>query len=96
MGYIMGYLCILTGHKSIVLTNMTKENVVNFDCWNHGERFQVLVSTSIILGGLFTMDWTLEPGIYVVPSWLVSSQGVTPSLMDIFDLGCKHITQKNN
>ncbi|XP_038550420.1 uncharacterized protein LOC119891063, partial [Micropterus salmoides] len=43
MGYIMGYLCILTGHRSVVLTNMTKENVVNFVCWNHGKRFQVLV-----------------------------------------------------
>ncbi|XP_045921449.1 uncharacterized protein LOC123980901 isoform X1 [Micropterus dolomieu] len=43
MGYIMGYLRILTGHRSVVLTNMTKENVVNFDCWNHGEIFQVLV-----------------------------------------------------
>ncbi|XP_038550742.1 uncharacterized protein LOC119884412 [Micropterus salmoides] len=43
MGYIMGYLCTLTGHRSVVLTNMTKENVVNFVCWNHGKRFQVLI-----------------------------------------------------
>lgn len=42
MGYIIGYLCILTGHRSIVFTNMTKENVVNCDIWNHGKRFLVL------------------------------------------------------
>ena len=78
MGYILGYLCILTGHRSIVFTNLTNENVINCESWNHGKRFLVLVSTSIVLGVLFTIGWTLEPGIYVVSSWLV-----TPSLVDI-------------
>nr|XP_046245078.1 uncharacterized protein LOC124059268 [Scatophagus argus] len=32
MGYLMGYLCMLTGHRSVVMTNMTKENVL------HAER----------------------------------------------------------
>ena len=44
MGYIMGYLAMLTGHRSVVLTNMTKEHVTNFETWNHVKRFQVLVS----------------------------------------------------
>ncbi|XP_042361649.1 uncharacterized protein LOC121957188 isoform X3 [Plectropomus leopardus] len=43
MGYIMGYLAMLTGHRSVVLTNMTKEAVVKFESWNHGERFHILV-----------------------------------------------------
>ncbi|XP_049456923.1 uncharacterized protein LOC125903812, partial [Epinephelus fuscoguttatus] len=43
IGYIMGYLSMLTGHRSIVLTNMTKEHVMNFETWDHGKKFQVLV-----------------------------------------------------
>ncbi|KAM8749867.1 uncharacterized protein AB9X84_014519 [Acanthopagrus schlegelii] len=43
MGYLMGYLCIISGHRSVVLTNMTKEHVANADQWNNGTRFQVLV-----------------------------------------------------
>lgn len=52
MGYIMGYLAMLTGHRSIVFTNLTKENVVNFEMWNHGKRFQVLVSINLGMVGL--------------------------------------------
>nr|XP_046238930.1 uncharacterized protein LOC124055955 [Scatophagus argus] len=43
MGYMMGYLAMLTGHRSVVFTHLTKENVTNFETWNHGKRFQVLV-----------------------------------------------------
>ncbi|XP_078019778.1 uncharacterized protein LOC144459464 [Epinephelus lanceolatus] len=43
IGYIMGYLSMLTGHRSIVLTNMTKEHVMNFETWDHGKKFHVLV-----------------------------------------------------
>ncbi|KAM7401468.1 hypothetical protein PAMA_005597 [Pampus argenteus] len=43
MGYLMGYLCVISGHRSVVLTNMTKEHVANADQWNNGTRFQVLV-----------------------------------------------------
>lgn len=52
MGYIMGYLYILTGHQSIVFTNMTKENVINCESWNDGKRFLVLVSTLYCFGGV--------------------------------------------
>lgn len=45
MGYLMGYLCIISGHRSVVLTSMTKEHVANADQWNNGTRFQVLVSS---------------------------------------------------
>ncbi|XP_071319573.1 uncharacterized protein [Trachinotus anak] len=43
MGYLMGYLCIISGHRSVVLTSMLKEHVANADQWNNGTRFQVLV-----------------------------------------------------
>ncbi|KAE8283666.1 hypothetical protein D5F01_LYC19069 [Larimichthys crocea] len=42
MGYLMGYLCVISGHRSVVLTSMTKEHVANADQWNNGTRFQVL------------------------------------------------------
>ncbi|XP_035033823.2 uncharacterized protein LOC118121794 [Hippoglossus stenolepis] len=42
-GYIMGYLSILTGHRSVVLTNMTKQNVLDCQVWSDGNRFQVMV-----------------------------------------------------
>ncbi|KAM7386012.1 hypothetical protein PAMA_008908 [Pampus argenteus] len=42
MGYLMAYLCVISGHRSVVLTNMTKEHVANADQWNNGTRFQVL------------------------------------------------------
>lgn len=45
MGYMMGYLCIISGHRSVVLTNMLWEHVVNADRWMEGKRFQILVST---------------------------------------------------
>ncbi|KAA8577873.1 hypothetical protein FQN60_007899, partial [Etheostoma spectabile] len=43
LGYIMGYMSMLTGHRSVVLTNMKKEHVRNSAKWNQGRRFQVLV-----------------------------------------------------
>lgn len=43
-GYILGYLCILTGHRSIAMTNMTKESVAGCVSWNRGKLYQVLVS----------------------------------------------------
>ncbi|KAE8295950.1 hypothetical protein D5F01_LYC04696 [Larimichthys crocea] len=43
MGYLMGYLCVISGHRSVVLTSMTKEHVANADQWNDGTRFQILV-----------------------------------------------------
>lgn len=43
-GYIMAYLAILTGHRSIVLTNMTRENVAQCEAWDNGKKFQILVS----------------------------------------------------
>nr|XP_020467387.1 uncharacterized protein LOC109966680 [Monopterus albus] len=39
----MGYLCILTGHRSVALTNMTKESVASCVSWNRGKKYQVLV-----------------------------------------------------
>ncbi|MEQ2257733.1 hypothetical protein ILYODFUR_037805, partial [Ilyodon furcidens] len=43
MGYIMGYLAILTGHRSVVLTNMTKDMVSSADSWKNDTRFRILV-----------------------------------------------------
>ncbi|CAB1437543.1 unnamed protein product [Pleuronectes platessa] len=43
MGYLMGYLCIISGHRSVVLTSMLKEHVANADIWMDGSRYQVLV-----------------------------------------------------
>ena len=45
MGYLMGYLCIISGHRSVVLTSMLKEHVANADVWMDGSRYQVLVSS---------------------------------------------------
>ncbi|XP_028254363.1 uncharacterized protein LOC114430242 [Parambassis ranga] len=41
MGYLMGYLCVLTGHRSVVMTNMTKENVLNAERTKHGFHITV-------------------------------------------------------
>ncbi|KAI3360671.1 hypothetical protein L3Q82_002538 [Scortum barcoo] len=43
MGYIMGYLSIISGHRSVVLTNMLVEHVFAADSWRDGRRFQILV-----------------------------------------------------
>ncbi|KAE8277833.1 hypothetical protein D5F01_LYC24132 [Larimichthys crocea] len=43
MGYLMGYLCILTGHRAIVLTNMTRDQVTSADCWAGGKKYRILV-----------------------------------------------------
>ncbi|CAL9698721.1 unnamed protein product [Knipowitschia caucasica] len=43
MSFILCYMAILTGHRSVVFTNLTKESVANADSWNSGTRFQVLV-----------------------------------------------------
>ncbi|KAI3357061.1 hypothetical protein L3Q82_015444, partial [Scortum barcoo] len=41
---LMGYLSILTGHRAIVFTSMTR-NQVNFaDCWGGGKKYRILVS----------------------------------------------------
>ncbi|KAM3584920.1 uncharacterized protein V6R79_002563 [Siganus canaliculatus] len=43
MGYLMGYLTILTGHRSIVLVNMTCEHVFQADSWSGGRKCRILV-----------------------------------------------------
>ncbi|KAM3619972.1 uncharacterized protein V6R79_016567 [Siganus canaliculatus] len=43
MGYLMGYLTILTGHRSIVLVNMSCENVFQADSWSGGRKYRILV-----------------------------------------------------
>ena len=43
MGYIMGYLAILTGHRAVVFINMTKENVINCERWKKDSRYNILV-----------------------------------------------------
>uniref|UniRef100_A0AAV2M2N7 Uncharacterized protein n=1 Tax=Knipowitschia caucasica TaxID=637954 RepID=A0AAV2M2N7_KNICA len=43
MGYILGYLAIVTGHRAVVFHHTTKESVHNADSWKSGTRFQVLV-----------------------------------------------------
>ncbi|KAI3364703.1 hypothetical protein L3Q82_011491, partial [Scortum barcoo] len=50
MGYLMGYLSILTGHRAIVFTNMTR-NQVNFaDCWGGGKKYRILVDEHKTMG----------------------------------------------
>lgn len=44
MGYAMGYLSILTGHRPVVFTNMTRQQVLAADTWAGGKKFQILVS----------------------------------------------------
>uniref|UniRef100_A0AAV2M9Q2 Uncharacterized protein n=1 Tax=Knipowitschia caucasica TaxID=637954 RepID=A0AAV2M9Q2_KNICA len=43
MGYILGYLAIVTGHRAVVFHHVTKESVQEADSWKSGTRFQVLV-----------------------------------------------------
>uniref|UniRef100_A0AAV2JRN4 Uncharacterized protein n=1 Tax=Knipowitschia caucasica TaxID=637954 RepID=A0AAV2JRN4_KNICA len=43
MGYILGYLAIVTGHRAVVFHHTTKESVQEADSWKSGTRFQVLV-----------------------------------------------------
>lgn len=43
-GYIMAYLAILSGHRSVVLTNMTRENGQKHQAWSDGNKVQILVS----------------------------------------------------
>ncbi|CAK6958883.1 uncharacterized protein LOC125903812%2C partial [Scomber scombrus] len=39
IGYIMGYLTILTGQRAMVFINMNKENVINCERWNKDRRY---------------------------------------------------------
>ncbi|KAM3619424.1 uncharacterized protein V6R79_007896 [Siganus canaliculatus] len=41
--HLMGYLTILTGHRSIVLVNMSCENVFQADSWSGGRKCRILV-----------------------------------------------------
>ncbi|KAI3366574.1 hypothetical protein L3Q82_009183 [Scortum barcoo] len=43
IGYIMGYLCVISGHRAVVLTNMLVDHVFAADSWRDGRRFQILV-----------------------------------------------------
>lgn len=61
-GYLMGYLCIISGHRSVVLTSLTKEHVANADQWNNGTRFQVLVSSPSSFGVLAYVAMVLDLG----------------------------------
>lgn len=45
MGYLMGYISILTGHRSVVLVNMSSEQVQHAESWSNGTKFRILVST---------------------------------------------------
>ncbi|KAM3585381.1 uncharacterized protein V6R79_016410 [Siganus canaliculatus] len=47
MGYLMGYLTILTGHRSIVLVNMTCEHVFQADSWSGGRKCRILAKTHL-------------------------------------------------
>ncbi|KAM3619670.1 uncharacterized protein V6R79_011633 [Siganus canaliculatus] len=47
MGYLMGYLTILTGHRSIVLVNMSCENVFQADSWSGGRKYRILAKTHL-------------------------------------------------
>ncbi|TKS64996.1 hypothetical protein D9C73_027526 [Collichthys lucidus] len=47
MGYLMGYLCILTGHRAIVLTNMTRDQVTSADCWAGGKKYRILAKNHL-------------------------------------------------
>ncbi|KAI3374518.1 hypothetical protein L3Q82_021009, partial [Scortum barcoo] len=42
MGYIMRYVAILTGHRSVVLTHIAKISVRNAEVWDNGQKFQVM------------------------------------------------------
>lgn len=62
IGYLMGYLCIISGHRSVVLTSMTKEHVANADQWDNGTRFQVLVSSPSSFNVLAYLAMVLDLG----------------------------------
>lgn len=62
MGYLMGYLCVISGHRSVVLTSMTKEHVANADQWNDGTRFQILVSSPSFFSVLAYLAMVLDLG----------------------------------
>ncbi|KAI3367082.1 hypothetical protein L3Q82_008117 [Scortum barcoo] len=71
MGYIMGYLCIISGHRAVVLTNMLVDHVSAADSWRGGRRFQILVDehktvksfgqASLVLNGR-EFDWVEAAG----------------------------------
>lgn len=44
MGYAMGYLAILTGHRPVVFTKMTRQHVLAAETWAGGKKFRILVS----------------------------------------------------
>ncbi|KAI3375442.1 hypothetical protein L3Q82_003689 [Scortum barcoo] len=67
IGYIMGYLCIISGHRAVkVLTNMLVDHVSAANSWRGGRRFQILVDkhktvksfgqASLVLNGR-EFDW---------------------------------------
>ncbi|XP_024134832.1 uncharacterized protein LOC112150608 [Oryzias melastigma] len=43
MGYIMGYLSIISGHRSTVIREMEASDVMDADSWNNGRVWQILV-----------------------------------------------------
>lgn len=62
MGYVMGYPCFISGHRSVVLTSIPKEHVANADQWNNGMTFQVLVSSHSSFHVLAYLPWVLGSG----------------------------------
>ncbi|XP_041828812.1 uncharacterized protein LOC121631806 [Melanotaenia boesemani] len=43
MGYAMGYLSVLTGHRSSIFTSMRVQHVFNADSWEEGQKWQILI-----------------------------------------------------
>lgn len=47
MGYIAAYLAFLSGHRAVVLTNITKASLSSCLRWDGGSKIRILVTTNI-------------------------------------------------
>ena len=43
-GYLLAYLAILTGHRSVVLCNITTTHIDNVEEWDEVRKYRLLVS----------------------------------------------------
>ena len=44
LGYLMGYLAILTGHRSVVFCNLTNKHIDEAEDFDNGNKYRILVS----------------------------------------------------
>ncbi|XP_077352168.1 uncharacterized protein LOC144001582 [Festucalex cinctus] len=70
-GYLMGYLALLTGHRSVVLQNLCTQDVMKCQGWHRGQRYMLLIDDHKTAKKFGQATVNLNTSEY---TWLVTTQ----------------------